>query len=376
MAYWKSYLAEKLANWAVHEPAGDTMHEDNNRGVRRLEIYLDESYCNVNHVFRSTWYQKGKSIRGRTSVGQRANILAAFAIGTLPDGRDIAEIVLGSLMIWHGNNKTRGVYTKTKHQDSWAARTLKKAKDLQVLEPLDYHGNVNGDLFEDWLTDLCEQLNLCYGCPCIIYMDGAKSHKRTKPGHEQPVEGWNKTLLTNWLHAHSHPEARSDKSWSKNQLWALAKAKRAHVEKYYQVYDIAADNGGHEVRWTPAYHPELQPIERLWAVVKNDIACNLANNIAELIDWLWALFNPPMHEKKPDWHPPLVAPAHGVLSKKVMFMTLRKTRQWEDFYIAQMLAENPVEETSDPAAEDTGSDYDPDAEMLDLEEAIGDEDDE
>ena len=40
-------------------------------------------------------------------------------------------------------------------------------------------------------------------------------------------------------------------------------------------------------------------------------------------------------------------------------------------------AENPMEESSEPPAEDMGSDfYDPDAEMLDLEEAIGDEDDE
>ena len=81
-----------------------------------------------------------------------------------------------------------------------------------MLEPLDYHGNVNADLFEDWLRDLTDQLNLHYGVPCIIYMDGAKSHKRIKPGHEQPIQGWNKTQLTEWLHAHSHPEAQSDRS--------------------------------------------------------------------------------------------------------------------------------------------------------------------
>ena len=61
--YHETYLAEKLANQAVHEhQSADAMAVDNNQGVRKLEIFLDESYCNVNHVNRSTWYQKGASL--------------------------------------------------------------------------------------------------------------------------------------------------------------------------------------------------------------------------------------------------------------------------------------------------------------------------
>jgi transposase len=37
--------------------------------------------------------------------------------------------------------------------------------------------------------------------------------------------------------------------------------------------EIAAENG-HKIIRTPPYHPELQPIETCWGVVKNEIARN------------------------------------------------------------------------------------------------------
>ena len=144
VAYRAQYLAHKITNRWADEETGQS-------GFSAIEIYIDESYCNVNHVFRSTWYQKGKAIKGRTGVGERANILAAFAYGKLPDGREIAEIVPGSLAIWHGNNTTRGKY-KTEDAGSRTTQALKAlavASSGDKQEPLDYHGNVNAALFED-----------------------------------------------------------------------------------------------------------------------------------------------------------------------------------------------------------------------------------
>ncbi|OQR80747.1 hypothetical protein ACHHYP_17246 [Achlya hypogyna] len=39
---------------------------------------------------------------------------------------------------------------------------------------------------------------------------------------------------------------------------------------------------GHEVLYTPPYHPELQPIEVVWACVKNRIGRDPARNMDEL----------------------------------------------------------------------------------------------
>jgi len=55
----------------------------------------------------------------------------------------------------------------------------------------------------------------------------------------------------------------------------------------YILDEIAAEHG-HEILRTPPYHPELQPIETCWAVVKNHIARNcdftMANLVAQLED--------------------------------------------------------------------------------------------
>ena len=209
-------------------------------------------------------------------------------VGGLP-GRQICEVIPGTLAIWHGNNKSRGSYVA--HGPKTTA-ALKAHVMQEVLEPEDYHGNVTGPLFEDWLRDLCDQLNALYGTPCIIYLDGARSHKRIKEGSEQPTKGWSKTKLTEWLLFHSPGcgvvNARENKKnpdsggWSQDRMWQLAKVLKVNVPKMYRIIDIARDNGGHEIQWTP-YHPELQPIERVWACVKNEIARYPVLGISELL---------------------------------------------------------------------------------------------
>ena len=79
--------------------------------------------------------------------------------------------------------------------------------------PLDYHGNVNANLFEDWLHNLCDLLNARYGLPCTIYMDGAKSHKREKESTRQPTTNWNKPEVVAWLQHHGHLEVQNTSAW-------------------------------------------------------------------------------------------------------------------------------------------------------------------
>ncbi|KAF9914547.1 hypothetical protein BX616_008064 [Lobosporangium transversale] len=43
-------------------------------------------------------------------------------------------------------------------------------------------------------------------------------------------------------------------------------------ESYFSIIKIAQENGGHEILKTPPYRCELQPIEKIWAVMKNIIA--------------------------------------------------------------------------------------------------------
>ena len=50
--------------------------------------------------------------------------------------------------------------------------------------------------------------------------------------------------------------------------------------------DVIAAEHGHEILRTPPYHPELQPIETCWAVVKNQIARNCDFTLANLLTQL------------------------------------------------------------------------------------------
>ena len=59
--------------------------------------------------------------------------------------------------------------------------------------------------------------------------------------------------------------------------------KRLAPEPDYALDAIAVEHG-HEVIRTPPYHPELQPIELCWAVVKNHVARNCDFTMKNLID--------------------------------------------------------------------------------------------
>ena len=356
VAYRYQYLLRKMANRRTGKNKHGVVSP---RGVHKIEVYLDESYCNVNHGFRHTWYEAGKSIVGRTGVGPRANIIGAIAVGDLEDGTCVCEVVPGTLAIWHGNNRSRGTYVA---HGPKMAEALKAHVMQEVLEPEDYHGNVTGPLFEDWLRDLCDRLNQQYGTPCIIYLDGARSHKRIKEGSEQPTKGWSKTKLTEWLLIQSPDcgvvNARENKKdpdnggWSQDRMWQLAKVLKVDVPKMYRIIDIAKDNGGHQIQWTPPYHPELQPIERVWACVKNEIARMPVLGIAELLKRLKKNFRLPEDD--------------GCLSLKVMHMTVRKTRLQEDLYTAAHLQATRIATEAAEEAQDveTLDPEDPDDESV------------
>jgi transposase len=44
-----------------------------------------------------------------------------------------------------------------------------------------------------------------------------------------------------------------------------------NIQPNFRIYEIAKKYG-HKVSFTPPYHSEVQPIEKVWAMVKNPIA--------------------------------------------------------------------------------------------------------
>ena len=73
--------------------------------------------------------------------------------------------------------------------------------------------------------------------------------------------------MQSWLLA-NHPEAYQE-AMLKAEL--LAACKDLCEEPAYAL-DVLAEESGHQILRTPQYHPELQPIEECWGVVKNHCA--------------------------------------------------------------------------------------------------------
>ncbi|OQR85882.1 hypothetical protein ACHHYP_11227 [Achlya hypogyna] len=65
----------------------------------------------------------------------------------------------------------------------------------------------------------------------------------------------------------------------KAELLELA---RRHRQRDQFACVATARSWGHQVLYTPPYHPELQPIEEVWAVVKNRIAMDPATTLPDL----------------------------------------------------------------------------------------------
>ncbi|KAJ0404826.1 hypothetical protein ATCC90586_000900 [Pythium insidiosum] len=105
-------------------------------------------------------------------------------------------------------------------------------------------------------------------------MDGASYHKRLL--NPAPTSKMRKAAIQEWLHDHG---VHYEQGVTKQVLLELVKINKPPPQ--YEAVDIAR-LFGHEILYTPPYHPELQPIEKVWGAIKNRIAKNPASTMAEL----------------------------------------------------------------------------------------------
>ena len=221
------YLREKRAN-----RQGD--------GVIRPEVYLDESYVNKNHSNDFIWYsdEDGPWVQKPTGKGERLIIIHAMTKnGWIP----------GAQLTFKSTKKTG-----------------------------DYHGQMNHDLFTKWFT---EQLLPNMPKNALIIMDNAPYHN-VLSHHSAPTATCKKDRISAWLRKNGIPV--SDDCLKAALVEILDKLAPPPL---YALDELAAAQG-HAILRTPPYHPELQPIETCWAVVKNQVARNCKFTMAHLLEQL------------------------------------------------------------------------------------------
>lgn len=224
------YIRKKRSNRA---PGGD----DN---AIRSEVYLDESYVNKNHSNDFIWYsgEDGPWVQKPTGKGERLIIINAITkSGWVPNAK----------LVFKSTSKTG-----------------------------DYHGQMNWELFEKWFAEM-----LLPNIPAnsLIVMDNAPYHNILSE-HSSPTPSCSKKKIMDWLEQNKI-YCRDD--CLKPELVEIIK-KIAPTPIY--AIDEIAKSFGHEVLRTPPYHPELQPIETCWGVVKNHIARNCDFTMKNLIKQL------------------------------------------------------------------------------------------
>ncbi len=210
----RQYLRHKLAN---RNPDG---------GAYRPEVYLDESYINKNHSNDNTWYfDEDSVVLGKpTGKGDRLVIINAITKdGWIPNAK----------LVFKSSKKTG-----------------------------DYHANMNSEKFLEWFEE-----KLLKNIPdnSLVIMDNASYHN-TFTEETFPKKSHSVKRFQGWL---SHNDIPWTKDMLKEELYELC-VRFAPKPEY--LIDKVANKYGHSILRTPPYHPELQPIETCWAVVKNHIA--------------------------------------------------------------------------------------------------------
>ncbi len=209
------------------------------------EVYLDESYVNKNHSNDFVWYydDDGPWIQKPTGKGERLIIMNAIT------------------------------------KDGWVSGAKVTFKSTRKTG--DYHGQMNQEMFTKWFR---EKLLPNIPARSLIIMDNASYHNVLSPV-SAPTPSCKKEKIRSWLERNHFP-IKND--CLKAELVEILT--KVGPQPTYVLDEIASEQG-HEVLRTPPYHPELQPIETCWGIVKNEIARNCDFTMDNLILQLESAFD-------------------------------------------------------------------------------------
>jgi transposase len=247
---------------------------------RCVIVYTDESYVNTNHARKSTWYttlsSESNDVVRPSGKGKRLVLLHAFT----KDG-------------WLAFD--RSVHNDRADQLSFSCELIYEAEKGDG----DYHDNMNGSIYMQWLNNrLMVAFNKLYpGRKMVLVLDNASYHhvrgpdwinvhimkkdeiayklvefgvtsitvERQKKGTEQrEMKRFNQSSFYQ-RGGRFAPTLEELKAELSNYLTAHPHINRTEVSKLFA-------ETGHQLLYTPPYLPGVQPIERLWAYVKNFVA--------------------------------------------------------------------------------------------------------
>ncbi|CAH2109222.1 unnamed protein product [Euphydryas editha] len=127
----------------------------------------------------------------------------------------------------------------------------------------DYHEEMDGEKFINWFKNIIPNIEP----GSVVVMDNAPYH--SVKSEKIPTLQWNKQQIIDWLQSKG---VTMDTSYLKKELML----KVGEISPQYNTYlvDETAKANGIEILRLPPYHCKLNPIEFVWAQIKNYIAAN------------------------------------------------------------------------------------------------------
>lgn len=195
------------------------------RSENRPIVFLDESYIHSGHTNSRSWSDDSSNgLFAEISKGQRLIMIhAGGEMGFIPN----------ALLLFKSGTKSG-----------------------------DYHDEMNGKNYEKWLIE-----KLIPNLPekSVIVTDNAPYHNvQLNPA---PTSNSKKAEMIDWL---TQKNMSFSSTMLKPELYSIIKQNKDQHKTYK--FDFLLQQHGHTVLRLPPYHPDLNPIELIWATIKNAVA--------------------------------------------------------------------------------------------------------
>lgn len=194
------------------------------RSENKYITYVDETYIHATHCVPKQWADKSNNgFRKKLSKGRRLIIV---------NGGGANGFVANSLLVFKSGSKSG-----------------------------DYHDDMNFNNFSKWIKD-----HYLPNLPpnSVVVIDNASYHN--VQADKIPNMSSKKCDMIHWL---KNKKIRHNEKMYKSELYALILQNKPKIKF---VIDDIIEKAGHTVLRLPPYHPDLNPIESIWALGKNAVA--------------------------------------------------------------------------------------------------------
>ena len=239
-------------------------------------VYTDESYIHSTHSSQSIWYSPNSATSNNINR---------------PIGRGIRFIILHA-MSSDGLLCSSDIPTPSSRLEE--KQTTAEFIFESVTNEEDYHKSMNGDVFLAWLTNrLIPTFKRIYKRKkMVLVLDNASYHHVRGESYINP-NNMNKNDKLVELGVTSIKVARKSTPFPQASFyqsggkWAptveeMRQRLKEELQKYpqYQTTEVSKvmKEHGYQCIYTPPYTPTVQPIEMIWAYVKNYVARQYTKN--------------------------------------------------------------------------------------------------